>query len=187
MAEGSPPTYNRLMDLDSVKSLIRDVPDFPEEGVVFKDITPVLADSVALARVVEALADPFRAERVDKVAGIEARGFILATPVADLLGAGFVPIRKPGKLHYETQREEYQLEYGTDALEVHIDATEPGERILVIDDVLATGGTAGAAARLLSSLGANVVGISVFIELTFLGGREALGGLRLHSLVTYDD
>ena len=167
--------------------MIRDIPDFPEDGIVFKDITPVLADPGALARVVEGLAAPFRGLDVAKVAGIEARGFILATPVADVLGAGFVPIRKPGKLPYLTRREEYALEYGTDALEVHIDAVHDGERVLIVDDVLATGGTAAAASRLLAGLGALVVGVSVFIELGFLAGREKLDGLRLHSLVTYDD
>ncbi|MFQ5968203.1 MAG: adenine phosphoribosyltransferase [Acidimicrobiia bacterium] len=175
------------MDIDALRALVRDIPDFPEEGIVFKDITPVLASREALAQVVDGLAEPFRETGVDIVAGIEARGFILATPVADVLGSGFVPVRKPGKLPYQTQREEYELEYGTDALEVHIDAARPGEKVLIVDDVLATGGTASAAARLLSSLGAEVVGVSVFIELGFLGGRAQLDGLPFYSMVTYDD
>ncbi len=175
------------MDAESLRTLIRDVPDFPEDGIVFKDITPVLANRQALATVVDGLADPFRSSGVDKVAGIEARGFILASPVADVLGAGFVPVRKPGKLPFHTKREEYQLEYGSDALEIHVDATVPGEKVLIVDDVLATGGTAAAASRLLASLGAQVVGISVFIELGFLEGRAKLDGLPFHSMVVYDD
>ena len=175
------------MEIDALRGLIRDIPDFPEEGIVFKDITPVLASREALAQVVDGLAEPFQKEGVDIVAGIEARGFILATPVADVLGAGFVPVRKPGKLPYETEREEYELEYGTDALEVHVDAAEPGQKVLIVDDVLATGGTAAAASRLLHSLGAEVVGISVFIELAFLGGRAQLDGLPFYSMLTYDD
>ncbi len=167
-------------------SLIRDIPDFPEPGVVFKDITPVLGDGNALSILVDALAEPHKKSGITKVAGIEARGFTLATPVADRLGAGFIPVRKPGKLPHETMREDYALEYGTDALEVHIDSVTQGERVLVVDDVIATGGTAAAAVRLLRTVGAEVVGIAVFIELAFLGGAEKLDGVPLHALVRYD-
>jgi len=167
-------------------ALVRDIPDFPEPGIVFKDISPVLADHAAFAALVEAMADPFRDLGVTKVAGIEARGFTLATPVAGRLGAGFIPIRKPGKLPYETMREEYTLEYGTDALEIHTDAAHEGEKVLVVDDVIATGGTAAAAVRLLRRLGADVVGFSVFIELAFLDGVEQLDGVRVNALLSYD-
>jgi adenine phosphoribosyltransferase len=166
--------------------LIRDIPDFPEPGIVFKDISPVLADPAAFEALIEAMANPFQGMGITKVAGIEARGFTLATPVASKLGAGFIPIRKPGKLPYTTVREEYTLEYGTDALEIHTDAAHEGERVLVVDDVIATGGTAAAAVRLLRRLGAEVVGFSVFIELAFLNGMEQLDGVRVNALLTYD-
>lgn len=172
--------------MDYLSSLIRDIPDFPEPGVVFKDITPVLADPKAFTFLIDALADPFRDVGVSKVAGIEARGFTLATPVADQLGAGFIPVRKPGKLPYETVREEYELEYGSDALEIHTDAVHEGEKVLVVDDVIATGGTAAAAIRLLTGLGADVVGFAVFIELVFLGGVQKLDGVPIHALIRYD-
>jgi adenine phosphoribosyltransferase len=166
---------------------IRDIPDFPEPGVVFKDITPVLADARSLAELVEALADPYRDAGVTKVVGIESRGFILGTPVAMALGAGFVPLRKPGKLPYEVVREEYQLEYGSDALEMHTDAVSASDRVLIVDDVLATGGTAAAAARLLQRPGATILGLAVLIELAFLGGRAKLNGVPMRALVTYGD
>jgi adenine phosphoribosyltransferase len=172
--------------VEQLTALIRDIPDFPEPGVVFKDITPVLGDSEALALLVESLAAPFLGAGVTKVAGIEARGFTLAAPVALRLGAGLVPIRKPGKLPFHTEREDYQLEYGTDALELHVDAVRPGEKVLIVDDVIATGGTAAAAIRLLVGIGAEVVGFAVFIELAFLNGSEQLNGVPLHALVKYD-
>ncbi len=172
--------------MEQLTALIRDIPDFPEPGVVFKDITPVLGDSEALALLVESLAAPFLGAGVTKVAGIEARGFTLAAPVALRLGAGLVPIRKPGKLPFHTEREDYQLEYGTDALELHVDAVRPGEKVLIVDDVIATGGTAAAAIRLLVGIGAEVVGFAVFIELAFLNGSEQLNGVPLHALVKYD-
>jgi adenine phosphoribosyltransferase len=172
--------------VEHLTSLIRDIPDFPEPGVVFKDITPVLADASAFALLIDSLMEPFHDAGITKVAGIEARGFTLATPIANRLGAGFIPIRKPGKLPWETVREEYALEYGTDALEVHTDAAHQGERILLVDDVIATGGTAAAAIRLLRGIGAEVVGFAVFIELGFLNGAQMLDGVPLHALVTYD-
>jgi adenine phosphoribosyltransferase len=172
--------------VENLTALIRDIPDFPEPGIVFKDITPVLADGPAFATLVDALAEPFLEVGVDKVAGIEARGFTLATPVAERLGAGFIPVRKPGKLPYETVREDYALEYGTDSLEIHTDAAAKGEKVLLVDDVIATGGTAAAAIRLLRKIGADVVGFSVFIELAFLDGAQKLDGVPLHALVKYD-
>lgn len=172
--------------MNELAALIRDIPDFPEPGVVFKDITPVLADPDAMAALVDALAEPFLDAGVTKVAGIEARGFTLAAPVAHRLGAGFIPVRKPGKLPFTTIREEYALEYGTDALEVHTDAVTAGEKVLIVDDVIATGGTAAAAIRLLKGIGADVVGFAVFIELVFLNGSELLDGVPLHALVKYD-
>ncbi|MDR9451210.1 MAG: adenine phosphoribosyltransferase [Acidimicrobiia bacterium] len=177
--------YNRPVNIPHYTQLVRDIADFPEPGILFKDITPVLADRRAFTRLIIDLAEPFFG-RVDKVAGIEARGFILATPVADELHTGFVPIRKPGKLPWTVVREEYELEYGRDALEIHADAVTPGERVLVVDDVLATGGTAAAAVRLLRHLGAEVVGLAIFIELGFLNGRSALEDVELHTLVNYD-
>lgn len=172
---------------NKLRSLIRDVPDFPEPGVLFKDITPVLGDAQVLTEIIEAIADPYREQGITKVAGIESRGFILATPVAMALGAGFVPLRKPGKLPYEVVREEYSLEYGTDALEMHVDAVDPDDRVLLVDDVIATGGTAAAAAKLLHRPGADIVGMIVMVELAFLNGRAALNGLPLNALVTYGD
>lgn len=172
--------------MEHISSLIRDVPDFPEPGIVFKDITPVLGDGKALVDLIDLLSDPFHDLKISKVAGIEARGFTLATPVAERLGAGFVPVRKPGKLPAATVREDYQLEYGTDALEIHRDAVYEGERVLLVDDVIATGGTAAAAVRLLRELGADVVGFSVFIELAFLDGAKKLDGVPLHALIQYD-
>jgi adenine phosphoribosyltransferase len=169
------------------KALIRDVPDFPEKGVVFKDITPVLADAEALNAAVEGLAAPFASAGVTRVAGIEARGFIFGVPVARRLGVGFVPIRKPGKLPYEVKREEYTLEYGSDLLEIHTDALVPGDRVLIIDDVLATGGTAAAAVRLVRRFRAHPTGVAVLVELTFLNGRKLVpDDVPLTTLVTYD-
>ena len=176
----------RLFRVKNLAALIRDIPDFPEPGIIFKDITPVLADREAFAELVDALAAPFFDAGINKVAGIEARGFTLATPVAERLHAGFIPIRKPGKLPYETIREEYELEYGTDALEIHTDAAGVGDKVLIVDDVIATGGTAAAAIRLLTGVGAEVPAFAVFIELAFLQGVNKLNGVPLHALVRYD-
>lgn len=167
------------------RALVRDIPDFPKPGVVYKDITPLLADRAAFAGVVDAIADRFDGEPVDRVLGIEARGFIVAAPVAYRFGAGFVPVRKAGKLPWKIEREEYELEYGTDLLEVHRDAIHPGERVLVVDDVMATGGTASATARLVAKLGGEVVGFGFIIELDFLGGRAKLGEHEVVSLLRY--
>lgn len=177
------------MSLDEVlRTHIRDIPDYPKPGVVFKDITPLLADPAAFQTVVDALAaagrDAGGDRAVDKVVGIEARGFILAAPVALALGAGFVPVRKAGKLPSETYAASYQLEYGEATIEVHRDAFEPGDRVLVIDDVLATGGTVEACQKLLDQCGATVSGIAVLIELSFLAGRERLSGAPLEALLT---
>jgi len=170
------------MDL---KSYIRDVPDFPKKGIVFKDITPLLRAPEALEYTVGALASPFRNQKVTKVAAIESRGFIFGSCVAGILKAGFVPIRKPGKLPWTTRRNEYALEYGTDALEIHDDALSSQDRVILIDDVLATGGTAAAASCLIRELGANLVGVAMVIELSFLNGRTKLNGIPVHSLITY--
>ena len=164
---------------------IRDVPDFPKPGIVFKDITPVLLDAALFRETTEALAAPFAHGGIRHVVAIESRGFILGAPVAQLLGAGFVPFRKPGKLPHVVERVEYALEYGVDALECHRDALGEGEAVLVVDDVLATGGTAAAACALVEALGAEVVGCSFLVELAFLEGRAKLGGRRVEALVRY--
>ena len=164
---------------------IRDIADFPRPGVAYKDITPLLGDAALLRAVVDALAAPLADAGVTKVLGVEARGFILATPVALALGAGFVPVRKVGKLPWHVESAEYTLEYGTDVLEVHRDAVAAGERVVIVDDVLATGGTAAAAVRLTEALGAEVVGLSFLLELSFLGGRAAVPGHAVTSLLAY--
>jgi adenine phosphoribosyltransferase len=166
---------------------IRDIPDFPTQGVVFKDLTPLLAHADAFRFAVDAIADHFAGVAIDTVIGIEARGFILAAPVAYRVGAAFAPIRKAGKLPWAVAREEYALEYGTDKLEIHRDAIHPGERVLVVDDVLATGGTASAAVKLVEGLGGVVAGLGFLIELEFLRGRQRLGERDLVSLVTYEE
>ena len=173
------------MEIDQIKALIRDVPDFPEPGIVFKDITPVLADPIAFSTITDLIVVHFGRGNVDKVVGIEARGFIIASPVAYHFGAGFVPLRKKGKLPWETVDEEYALEYGAATLELHRDAIQPGERVLIVDDVLATGGTARAAASLVEEVGGRVCGIACVIELGFLRGRDKLGGYELFTLIRY--
>jgi adenine phosphoribosyltransferase len=166
-----------------LERLIRAIPDFPEEGILFRDITPLLADAVAFGYAVEAMSAPFAT--VDHVVCIESRGFIIGAPIALRLDAGLVPVRKIGRLPAETLSEEYALEYGVNAVEIHQDAIEAGERVLIVDDLLATGGTIQAAINLVERLGATVVGITVLIELSELGGRERLRGYPIHSLVTY--
>jgi len=166
-------------------SLIRDIADYPTTGVTFRDITPLLGNAEGFARAVDELADPFRDVGVDRVVGVEARGFIPAAAVAYRLEAAFVPVRKAGKLPWAVAREEYDLEYGTDRLEIHRDAIHPDEKILVIDDVLATGGTAAATARLVETLGGQIVGLAFLIEIMVLGGRERLTDYRVESLAQY--
>jgi adenine phosphoribosyltransferase len=166
-------------------SLIRDIADYPKPGVTFRDITPLLGNAEGFARAVDELADPFRDVGVDRVVGVEARGFIPAAAVAYRLEAAFVPVRKAGKLPWAVAREEYELEYGTDKLEIHRDAIHPDEKILVIDDVLATGGTAAATARLIETLGGQIVGLGFLIEIVVLGGRERLTDYRVESLAQY--
>jgi len=167
-----------------IRGRVRDVPDYPKPGVLFKDITPLLADHTAFAAVVDAVVAYYGRGTIDKVAGIEARGFILAAPVAYHFGAGFVPVRKAGKLPAETYAQTYDLEYGSETLELHADAFAPGERVLVVDDVLATGGTARATADLVRQAGGEVAGLSFLMELSFLSGRDKLGDLPVHTLLT---
>jgi len=171
------------MDL---KKLIREVPDFPKPGILFYDITTLLKDAGGLAEVIDALKSRYSGAPVDIVLGIEARGFIFAPAVAYALGKGFVPVRKPKKLPAETVKTEYALEYGTDALEIHKDAIQPGQNVLIVDDVLATGGTAAAVAGLVEKLGGKVAGLAFVVELDFLNGRGKLGGREVFSLVHYD-
>jgi len=170
-----------------IERLIRDVPDFPKPGIVFKDITPILSDPTAMGLIYEAMAAPYIGEhqRIDRVLGIESRGFIFGTPLAQRLEVGFAPVRKPGKLPWKTVSQSYALEYGEDTLELHEDAVHEGERVVVVDDLLATGGTLHAACLLVEQLGAEVAGCSVLIELAFLGGRKKLGERPIHSLVAY--
>ena len=165
------------------RAFIRDVPDFPSPGILFRDVTPLLASPEAFAAAVRAMAEPFRGEHPEKVLGIEARGFLFGTALARELNVGIVPARKPGKLPRATESIAYGLEYGKDRLEVHADAFRKGERVLIVDDVLATGGTAKAASDLAERLGAHVVGVSVFIELGALGGRARLGGRLAHAVL----
>lgn len=164
---------------------IREIPDYPKPGVSFKDITPLMQDAAALRDAIDQVARHFAAADIAHVVGIESRGFIFGAAIAYALKAGFIPVRKPGKLPHETHRCEYELEYGTDALEIHTDAVRPGERVLIIDDVLATGGTASAAVELVNKLGGEVAGLGFLIELGFLNGRERLKGHDVFSLVTY--
>lgn len=175
-----------VVDAGWLKEHIRDIPEFPQPGVTFKDITPLLAHAEGFAFTVDALAGHVADRRIDAVVGIEARGFILAAPVAYRLGAAFVPIRKAGKLPGEVVAKDYALEYGTGTLEMHADALHPGQRVLVIDDVLATGGTAEATGHLVQDLGAELVSMGFVIELAFLGGRRRLPDIEAVSLITYD-
>jgi len=168
-----------------LRGMIRDIPDYPEVGITFRDITPLVGDGPTFAATVQRFVDLLGDTLPDRVVGIESRGFIFAAPVADRLGAGFVPVRKAGKLPWAVVREEYSLEYGQDKLEIHRDAIHPGERILIVDDVLATGGTAAATARLVETLGGEVVGLAFLLELLELGGRSRLGDRRVETLVEY--
>jgi len=174
-----------MTDTAWLTELVRDIPDFPEPGILFRDITPLLGDVDAFRFVIDALADEFAGETIDRVLGIEARGFLLAAPIAYRLGAALVPVRKTGKLPHDTHQESYQLEYGDDALELHTDALGHGESCLVIDDVLATGGTAAATGRLVERLGGRLAGYGFLIELDPLGGRGLLGDDHIRSLIHY--
>ena len=169
----------------NIKNLIREIPNFPQDGISYKDITPLLKDPAGLAAAVQAMLAPFADAGVDLVIGIEARGFVLATPIALELGCGFVPVRKPGKLPAATLRRDYALEYGKATLEIHTDAIAAGQKVLIVDDVLATGGTLAAACHMLEELGAVVSGISVLAELSFLSGRRLLHGYKLASAIVY--
>jgi adenine phosphoribosyltransferase len=171
---------------EDLRRLVRDIPDFPTPGIVFKDITPLLGHEQAFACVVDAIADRFVGHDVTRVLGIEARGFIVAAPVAYRLGAGFVPARKKGKLPYDVRGIDYELEYGSERLEVHTDAVGRSDRVLLVDDVLATGGTAAAAVDVVRALGADVAGVAFIIELAFLNGRQKLDAVDAFSIITYD-
>ncbi len=168
------------MDL---RAYVRDIPDFPKPGILFRDLTPLVGNPDALREAIDCLAEPFRADGVTKVVGIESRGFIFGAPVAIRLGAGFVPVRKPGKLPFRTDRAAYDLEYGTDALEIHQDAVGPRDRVLIVDDLMATGGTMQATLKLVSGLGATVAGCAFVVELSALAGRKRLGKTRIESLI----
>ena len=170
---------------EELKKFVRDVPDFPKPGIMFKDITPLLKSPAAFEKTVHSLAQPYRDKKITAIAAIESRGFIFGSCVARILGAGFIPIRKPGKLPWTKRRNEYILEYGKDALEIHDDALGKDDRVVVVDDVLATGGTAAAAATLVRGFDATLVGFATVIELTFLEPRRKLTGVEVHSLIQY--
>ncbi len=174
-----------MRDVSRIKTAVRDVPDFPKPGIIFKDITPVLGDGALFCEVIDLFADSLAGSGVTKIVGIDARGFIFASAVAYKLGVGFVPVRKKGKLPWTTRSAEYDLEYGSAIMEIHTDAVAPGEKVALIDDVLATGGTAAAALRLLESSGASVVRAQFLMELGFLGGREKLGDVSVDSILVY--
>jgi adenine phosphoribosyltransferase len=169
----------------NLDATIRTIPDFPKQGIQFKDITTLLREPVSLRQAVDDMLRPFADQRIDKIVGIESRGFIFATAMAYKIGAGFVPIRKPGKLPATTIRQEYELEYGSDAVEIHVDAITPGEQVLLVDDLLATGGTAEASVAMLQCLEAKIIGLSFLIELDFLAGREKLSGQNVHAVLHY--
>ncbi len=174
-----------IAEQDMLKSLIRDVPDFPKKGIIFKDITPLLKHEIAFRSACDQLAEPFKGIKIDQVVGIESRGFIFSPVIAYQLRAGFVPIRKKGKLPAAKESISYDLEYGVDSLEVHLDALKKGARVIIVDDLLATGGTAEAVIRLVEKLGASVIGLSFLIELAFLKGRERLKDYQMRSLIQY--
>jgi adenine phosphoribosyltransferase len=169
-----------------IKAAIRDIPDFPKPGILFKDITPILNDPALFSEVIAELTQRYGPMKIDKIAAMESRGFIFGAPLAEKIGAGFVPLRKFGKLPHTTVAETFNLEYGTETLEVHTDAIKPGERVLIIDDLLATGGTAAAAIRLVNRIGGEVVEIAFVVELAFLKGRERLAGIPVYSMVRFE-
>jgi adenine phosphoribosyltransferase len=172
--------------MDELKNCIRNIPDFPKKGIVFRDITTLLKDGEAFRKAIDSLYDRYKDRQIDVIVGTEARGFLLAAPLAYRMGTGVVPVRKPGKLPAETLKEEYELEYGTDALEIHTDAISKGQKVLVIDDLLATGGTIAATCRMVEKLGGEIVAVAFLIELDFLKGREKLGDREVWSLIHYD-
>ena len=172
----------KTMDL---KKFIRDIPDFPKPGILFRDITPLLADAQALSNAIDVLAKPFQGQGIDVVAAVEARGFIFGSAVAKALGVGFVPIRKQGKLPFDTHSVSYGLEYGTDSVEVHTDALQSGNKVLMVDDLLATGGTMAAACELIEKLGGEIAGLTFLIELADLKGRDELGQYDIHTVISY--
>ncbi len=174
-----------MADLERLKASIREVPDFPKPGIGFKDISTLLKDPDRLREALDAFEERWKGEKIDRIVGVESRGFIFGAALADRLGVGFVPVRKPGKLPAETHRQEYELEYGTDALEIHRDALDPGSRVLIVDDLLATGGTAEATARLVEAVGAEVAGLAFLVNLTFLSGASRLEGYTTQFLVEY--
>jgi adenine phosphoribosyltransferase len=176
----------RAADCEHLKALIREVPDFPKKGILFYDITTLLKDKVGFATLIDALSEHYLNSQIDAVLAIEARGFIFGPALAYRLNAGFVPIRKPGKLPAETVKWSYELEYGLDTLEVHKDAIKPGQRVIIVDDLLATGGTANACVQLAKSLGANIAGMGFVVELDFLNGRKKFEGTEVFSLLHYD-
>ncbi len=173
------------MDHAELRQFVRDIPDFPEAGILFRDITPLLLEPKAFASALDAIASPFVDASIDRVVGIESRGFIFGAPIAERLGAGFGLVRKAGKLPYETHQKEYDLEYGTDTIEMHTDTVAAGQRVLLVDDVIATGGTAAAAEALIGEAGGTVVGCTFLVELDALGGRQRLGTARVHSVIHY--
>ena len=175
------------MEADQLRDCVRDIADFPKAGVTFKDITPLLSNTDAFRSTIDLIAGHFDGQRVDRVLGVEARGFIIAAPVAYKFGAAFIPVRKAGKLPWEIERVEYELEYGSDLLEIHRDAIAPEDRVVIVDDVLATGGTAAATVRLVEKLGGVVAGLAFVIDLAFLNGREKLAGYDVLSLITYEN
>ena len=174
--------------MENLKQLIRTIPDYPKPGIMFRDVTTLLGDAQGLKAAIARMAEPYRSEPVDAVAGIEARGFILGGAIADRLGCGFIPIRKKGKLPWKTIGQEYTLEYGVDSIEIHEDAIRPGQRILIIDDLIATGGTAEAAAKLVRRSGGNILGAAFVIDLPELGGAKKLEaqGIKVHALMAFD-
>ena len=182
----NPASLRSRPDCEALKKLIREVPDFPKKGILFYDITTLLKDKLGLATLIDALAEHYLKADIDLVLGMEARGFIFAPALAYRLNAGFVPLRKPGKLPAATAKFDYALEYGTNTLEIHKDAIQKGQRILIVDDLLATGGTANATAKLAASLGAEIAGLGFVVELDFLKGREKLQGYEVFSLLHYD-
>ncbi len=173
------------MSSKDIENAIRDIPDFPKKGIIFKDITPVLSDIDLLRKSIDMMVEPYMKQKIDVVVGIESRGFIFGTPIADKLDSSFVLVRKPGKLPYKTEKVSYELEYGTDTLEIHKDSINEGQNVLIVDDLLATGGTAEATCNLISKLKGNISGFVVLIELEFLEGRKKLNQYNVHSIVKY--